>query len=72
MSNQYTKIKKILLLLDKHYIYNDKITILHNKLINNFKNGKYNNISGGILAGKLYDDIYSLVNDNHILFVPGV
>ena len=58
MSNQYTKIKKILLLLDKHYIFNDKITILHNKLINNFKNGKYNNISSGILAGKLYDDIY--------------
>lgn len=70
MSNQYTKIKKILLLLHKHYIFNDKITILHNKLINNFKNGKYNNISGGILAGKLYDDIYSILKDKHIIFEP--
>ena len=35
MSNQYIKIKKILLLLHKHYIFNDKITILQNKLIKN-------------------------------------
>jgi len=70
MSNQYIKIKKILLLLHKHYIFNDKITILHNKLIKNFENGKYNNISGGILAGKLYDNIYSILKDRHISFKP--
>ena len=70
MSNQYIKIKKILLLLHKHYIFNDKITILQNKLIKNFENGKYNNISGGILAGKLYDDIYSILKDKHIIFEP--
>ena len=67
MSNQYIKIKKILL-LHKHYIFNDKITILYNKLIKNFENGKYNNISGGILTGKLYDDIYSILKDRHIIF----
>ena len=32
MSNQYIKIKKILLLLHKHYIFNDKTTILQNKI----------------------------------------
>lgn len=70
MSNQYIKINKILLLLHKHYIFDDKITILHNKLIKNFENGKYNNISGGILAEKLYDDIYSVLKDKHIIFEP--
>lgn len=70
MSDQCFKIKKILSLLHKHYIFNDKITILQNELIHNFKNGKYNNISGGVLASKLYDDIYSILKDKHITFEP--
>ena len=69
MVNQY-KIHKILSLLNKHYIFNDKINILQNKLVTNLKNGKYTNISGGILAGKLYDDIYSILKDRHIIFEP--